>query len=310
MATQKLEEVLSKDKFNIPKYQRDYAWGKHNFIDLWEDLKEALDSNDTQGHFLGTIVVAKNPHNPAIYDLIDGQQRITTTFMLLYALICKSEYKDNLKIKFLLDKKGELKLELAPQNRDFFKELLKQAEIKQVDEKCEINTALEDQADTRGKKRLYEVFEAILDEVAKLEKEEIEDHIETLTNMVLMWLEESNSGKAIRTFQSVNDRGVPLNILDKLKSLLIYYSNRYCDGDKNDLDEFINVEFGEIFKTFLQIEEHKYISNIGNHQLNEADIFRYHAGSIEFEAVKSLGHYRNSNEDTYKKLKESLKSLA
>ncbi len=46
-----------------------------------------------------------------------------------------------------------------------------------------------------------------------------------------MWLEEQDSGKAIRMFQTVNDRGIPLLILDKLKSLLILYSNKYCKGN-------------------------------------------------------------------------------
>lgn len=37
-------EVFSKDKFSIPQYQRDYAWKRQNFVDLWEDLEEAIES--------------------------------------------------------------------------------------------------------------------------------------------------------------------------------------------------------------------------------------------------------------------------
>ena len=219
--------------------------------------------------------------------------------MLLYALICKSENKENLKTKFLLDEGGKLKLEVAPQNQEFFKKLLKQAEKGH-------NTELKGEADTQGKKNLYEVFQSILDKVANFDSNKAKVYIESLKAMILMWLEEPNSGRAIRTFQSVNDRGVPLNLLDKLKSLLIYYSNRYCKGD---LDEKINNDFGDIFKIFLQIEEHKYISSIGNQQFSESDIFRYHAGSIKFDNVDFLGHYRQSNENTYIELKNKLKVL-
>lgn len=292
-------EVFSKDKFSIPQYQRDYAWKRQNFVDLWEDLEEAIESKDSQGHFLGTIVVAPNKENSQIFDIIDGQQRTTTIFMLLYALATKCDNKETLKTKFLLDENGELKLEVAPQNQQFFEKLLKQAEKGH-------NTELKGEADTQGKKNLYEVFQSILDKVANFDSNKAKVYIESLKAMILMWLEEPNSGRAIRTFQSVNDRGVPLNLLDKLKSLLIYYSNRYCKGV---LDEKINNDFGDIFKIFLQIEEHKYISSIGNQQFSESDIFRYHAGSIKFDNVDFLGHYRQSNENTYIELKNKLKVL-
>lgn len=293
-------KVFGRDKFSIPQYQRDYAWKRQNFVDLWEDLEEAIESKDSQGHFLGTIVVAPNKENSQIFDIIDGQQRTTTIFMLLYALICKSENKENLKTKFLLDEDGKLKLEVAPQNQKFFEKLLKQAEKGH-------NTELKGEADTQGKKNLYEVFQSILDKVVNFDSNKTKVYIESLKAMILMWLEEPNSGRAIRTFQSVNDRGVPLNLLDKLKSLLIYYSNRYCKGD---LDEKINNDFGDIFKIFLQIEEHKYISSIGNQQFSESDIFRYYAGSIKFDNVDFLDDHRKSNENTYIELKNKLKVLA
>lgn len=311
MAQENVAKVFGRDKFSIPQYQRDYAWKRQNFVDLWEDLEEAIESKDSQGHFLGTIVVAPNKQNLQKFDIIDGQQRTTTIFMLLYALVSKCENKENLKTKFLLDESGELKLEVAPQNQQFFKKLLEQAEKGQ-------NVKLQDKADTQGKQNLYEVFQSILDKVAKFDSNKAKLYIESLKNMILMWLEEPNSGRAIRTFQSVNDRGVPLNLLDKLKSLLIYYSNRYCNGDEKtldfngqqiSLDEKINNDFGDIFKFFLRIEEHKYISSIGNQQFSESDIFRYHAGSIKFDNVDFLGHYRRSNENTYIELKNKLKVL-
>lgn len=298
-----VEKVFSRDKFSIPQYQRDYAWKKKNFEDLWEDLEEALDVSDIQGHFLGTIVVAPNDEDISKYDIIDGQQRTTTIFMFLYALICRSEYKENLKIKYLLDRKNQIKLEVAPQNQSFFQELLCEAD------KGVVSDEVKKKADTQGKQNLCEVFEVILDKVSGLKQEDVEKYTKTLLSMILMWLEEPNSGRAIRTFQSVNDRGVPLNLLDKLKSLLIYYSNTYCDGDKG-LDKLINNTFGDIFKTFLKIENHPHISSIGNQQFGESDIFRYHAGSIKFDDIEFLGHYRKSNEVTYDYLKSELKALA
>ncbi len=118
--------------------------------------------------------------------------------------------------------------------------------------------------------------------------------------MVLMRFEEPDPGRAIRTFQSVNDRGVPLLLLDKLKSLLIYYSNTFCDGKKG-LDQFINDHFGEIFKIFAKIKKSDHISSVGGP--DEGDIFRYHAGSQRFK------YYKSSTPETYEKLKDELKKV-
>ncbi|GAA8323238.1 hypothetical protein HpBT193_03870 [Helicobacter pylori] len=145
-----------------------------------------------------------------------------------------------------------------------------------------------------------------MDKVSKLNEEEVNERLEALLEMVLMRLEEPDPGRAIRTFQSVNDRGVPLLLLDKLKSLLIYYSNTFCDG-KRGLDQFINDHFGEIFKIFAKIKKSNHISSVGGS--DEGDIFRYHAGSQRFDGIKFLGHYKTSTENTYEKLKDELKKV-
>lgn len=142
-----------------------------------------------------------------------------------------------------------------------------------------------------------------MDKVSKLNKEEANERLEALLKMVLMRFEEPDPGRAIRTFQSVNDRGVPLLLLDKLKSLLIYYSNTFCDG-KRGLDQFINDHFGEIFKIFAKIKKSNHIS-----KFDEGDIFRYHAGSQRFDGIEFLGHYKTSTDNTYEKLKAELKKI-
>ncbi len=149
-------------------------------------------------------------------------------------------------------------------------------------------------------------MKAILDKVSKLSEEEVNERLEVLLEMVLMRLEEPDPGRAIRTFQSVNDRGVPLLLLDKLKSLLIYYSNTFCDG-KRGLDQFINDHFGEIFKIFAKIKKSNHISSVGG--FDEGDIFRYHAGSQRFDGIEFLGHYEASTNNTYEKLKDELKEI-
>ncbi|GAA7838194.1 DUF262 domain-containing protein [Helicobacter pylori] len=219
--------------------------------------------------------------------------------MLLHVLANEQNEKDKQETRKYLYQKGELKLEVASQNQSFFKALLEAAEKGNISH-CEKD------ADTEGKQNLFEVLKAILDKVSKLNKEEVNERLEVLLEMVLMRLEEPDPGRAIRTFQSVNDRGVPLLLLDKLKSLLIYYSNTFCDG-KRGLDQFINDHFGEIFKIFAKIKKSNHFSSVGGS--DEGDIFRHHAGSQRFDGIEFLGHYETSTDKTYEKLKDELKKI-
>ena len=93
---------------------------------------------------------------------------------------------------------------------------------------------------------------------------------------------EPNEGKAIRMFQAVNDRGVPLAKMDIVKSLLVYYSNRYLGGD---LDELVAEEFGKAFRSFSRIKRlagaagYK-IRQIDRDTFREDDVLRYHLPGI------------------------------
>ncbi|AEE69846.1 hypothetical protein HMPREF0462_0241 [Helicobacter pylori 83] len=248
------------------------------------------------------MVVANNEDNKKLYDIIDGQQRTTTIFMLLHVLANKQNEKDRQETRKYLYQKGELKLEVAPQNQSFFKALLEAAEKGNISH-CEKD------ADTEGKQNLFEVLKTILDKVSKLNKEEVNERLEALLEMVLMRFEEPDPRRAIRTFQSVNDRGVPLLFLDKLKSLLIYYSNTFCDG-KRGLDQFINDHFGEIFKIFAKIKKSNHISSVGDSNFDEGDIFHHHAGSQKFDGIEFLEHYKASTDNTCEKLKDELKEVS
>lgn len=131
-----LKDVFLESGYSIPNYQRDYAWKEKNFKDLWEDLEEAIEYNKKgQGHFIGTMVVAKNEDNKKLYDIIDGQQRTTTIFMLLHVLASKQNEEDKRETRKYLYQKGELKLEVAPQNQSFFKTLLEAAEKGNISQK-------------------------------------------------------------------------------------------------------------------------------------------------------------------------------
>lgn len=85
-----LGEILSNNKFNkiftIPPYQRLYAWDKEQIKILLDDFKNCMNDND-KTHFIGNIVVAKNEDN---FELVDGQQRLSTIFFLCVYMCFKN----------------------------------------------------------------------------------------------------------------------------------------------------------------------------------------------------------------------------
>ena len=67
----------------VPPYQRNYAWEEENYSDLWFDIVETFNGS-TEEYFLGSVVL-DNSTAPNL-TLIDGQQRVTTTTILICAL--------------------------------------------------------------------------------------------------------------------------------------------------------------------------------------------------------------------------------
>ena len=72
--------------FRVPDYQRSYVWGKEQMEELIEDLTDALAENPDKEYFLGSIVLQKYQETDQdlaynCYDLLDGQQRITTCLL-------------------------------------------------------------------------------------------------------------------------------------------------------------------------------------------------------------------------------------
>lgn len=77
-----------KSVFRIPVYQRRYEWTVEQVNKYFYDIESIALNQEIDGHFLGTVVFVKSsfPNMGSDYIIIDGQQRITTTFLLLKAL--------------------------------------------------------------------------------------------------------------------------------------------------------------------------------------------------------------------------------
>ncbi|QBR91857.1 DUF262 domain-containing protein [Nocardioides euryhalodurans] len=71
--------------YTVPIYQRNYAWGAQQIEQLIGDVHDALADGD-DGYFLGNLIVTRRPGREADYEVIDGQQRLTTLYLLLTIL--------------------------------------------------------------------------------------------------------------------------------------------------------------------------------------------------------------------------------
>ena len=74
-----IKKILVDDEnfFQIPDYQRPYSWDKENISDLIDDIITAFKRNNDEHYFCGSLVLVNNEADKR-YDIIDGQQRITT----------------------------------------------------------------------------------------------------------------------------------------------------------------------------------------------------------------------------------------
>lgn len=77
-------------QYQVPRYQRNYVWKEINWKELLVDIKFTVQNNESMpwSHFLGTIVLNKVDTQDGVdrYEIIDGQQRLTTIYVLLIAL--------------------------------------------------------------------------------------------------------------------------------------------------------------------------------------------------------------------------------
>ena len=95
---------IKEAKFIIPDYQREYSWDEEKCDILWEDITNFSKEKEEE-YFLGTIVICGNKEK---IEVIDGQQRITSLFLLLRAFYKKlEEMKEDDNIK-------GLKLQIEP----------------------------------------------------------------------------------------------------------------------------------------------------------------------------------------------------
>lgn len=261
--------------FRIPDYQRGYAWEKRQLEEFWEDLHSKRTS-----HYMGAITVERTNTDSGVpvYEVVDGQQRLTTIALLLSVLpepnILRSRFsyeESNENRRFLEDVLGAQAfaavsspdgtttypappLLTAPQNvyqrnlvaaKSFFSE--------KVSERSTGDLSSED-----------------------LKKRTVGDSVDGRLEFDFRILRPEYDAGVV--FETMNNRGKPLTLLEKLKNRLIFLAE--MAGGAKELRKEINSAWGEIYRALA--------SNPNRDPLDEDEFVAAH-----------LSVYRNPKESVY-----------
>ncbi|MBL0702514.1 MAG: DUF262 domain-containing protein [Sulfurospirillum sp.] len=262
----KLKDLFNGDRiFNIPKYQRTYAWKDENLEYFLEDL---LNQRGEKSYFLGTLLFHQknNRGEYEVIDVVDGQQRLTTIMIFMKSIIQILQNKNSTKVtsktfsRYIYD--GEnYKLELENEDNSFLQNAILNDNGASIQE-------------TPSQKRLMEAKIYFHKELSSLNIDLLERLIEILINSdVILYIVDKISD-ATQIFELLNDRGRKLTSLEGVKSFLMYRIG--CLDLKDDGEQAIN-SIQDNFSAIYRLIEKNSIS--------ENDLLRYH--TIAFENSKA-----------------------
>ena len=210
----------NKKQYSIPVYQRNYEWSKEQCVKLFDDI--LLAHKKDRYHFTGSVVFAplKTEKKIEYYVVIDGQQRLTTIYILIKALIDCAETereKDTLlSVIYNVDKFSQYdideasKLKLKPVKSDNKQlMLLMDEKIGQMDKSSGI---------FRNYTLFCELIKKTLAENEGFDVRNIYDGLEHLTCATIRLDEDDN---AQEIFERINSTGVPLSLADKIRNFVL-----------------------------------------------------------------------------------------
>lgn len=260
-AKAEFKKVFSEDFwFLIPEYQRSYVWETDNISELLEDLFYAFENKPENDYFLGSLVLKRtdNKEFPE-YEVLDGQQRLTTFFIMMAVLrdlIDDSKNKTTIHSK-IYQEKDELegipeRTRITYKIRDNVDEFIKKYIIEYngtSQEEHLIRIKNENNISLSHMANAILVMREILKHKADLPK--FVGYI--FSKALFIYVSTSNTEDAFRMFTILNDRGIPLTNADILKSQNIgVLSNEREIKKYAELWEDIEGKHGDGFDRFLQ----------------------------------------------------------
>lgn len=267
------EDMIS---FVIPSYQRAYSWrvgkdGRVGQVDTY--LNDIMDQPDTSSYFLGHYLFEKTQGNR--YELIDGQQRLTTTVIFMSCLvkelrkrgIISFEYNnttyatEQIYERYLQPRYGSQKFETVPEDSSFFNRFIIE---------CSSNNRIE--TGRRSERRIREAA-AFFEEkmAAQTDAQTLFKWFYVIDNAIITtFLLSGESAKltATQIFAFQNDRGLGLTTLEKLKAFLMHQIYRNNANNAISNIHSIEAKFASIYNYIERLET------------NEDTVLGYHCSAF------------------------------
>lgn len=239
-SVRQLLETGKNKKFIIPEYQRPYAWSDEQIQVLFDDLVEYTINDSESTYFLGTIVAYENDDQEQ--EIIDGQQRITTLFLLLRAVYSKLEHsleKEAIYLRSQIepaiweqdDLTGEVNLDKIlitskvmgdDGNQEFAKILVSG----KADPKSNSNYS-----------RNYIQLQNLIDDYATNEPLSFYRFVSNILNRaILLPIMADSQDTALTIFSTLNDRGLALSDADIFKAKI--YNRLDSQGKKDFIEKW------------------------------------------------------------------------
>lgn len=310
---------LNKEEFyRIPIYQRNYSWGYDNIEIFFNDV-----NSEKEGYYIGNLLITPTINVEKSYDVVDGQQRLTTIalmFLAIYHILLEKEElldlgdRDDKKLfTDLANKRYDLRRQLIytdSDDNDRSRLILLDDDMKMYGE---FLTILDDKLDYKpyknrkfGKRYHFikeliedEFFEKDLEGNYKDFKKSIADTYtfsEKLNSLEILRIKVDNLTDAFSIFTSFNSKGLPLTLIDLLKS---YYLKSATSSDLTD-DEALD-NWNELI-SYFEDDNGEARSNLVTQFLqNYYDTFESDSTS-SITKSESLRKYENlfeENDDSY-----------
>jgi hypothetical protein len=224
-----IEEAFRECFYIVPDYQREYVWTDKEVQQLLDDINEQIDAGSSREYFVGTVLVspaAEKNH----FEVIDGQQRLTTFFLLLCAL--KELFRGEPQVQTLsgliatgyTDREGNTRtsLKLEPRYETAGEVVSKLVELNTDPQGVRAGIQAAGITSFGSLENLINAYAAVhrylndnYDDPAKLRK-----YWGYLANNVVFIQISTDVSSALKIFETINERGVGLNPMDLLKNLL------------------------------------------------------------------------------------------
>ncbi len=231
-----LDGVVEKGVFEIPSYQRGYAWQKRQLEDFWNDLEHVSKLGD-KFHYMHSLTLREleNEFESSAFEIIDGQQRLATSLILLGILAKITQNKDP---KYSL-------INLEPILSYKYYGLSEAFRAIMEEEKD-----LERFQTSFYAKNLIDAYAFFKEKISDTPVGTLEKMFNSLIKKMLFSVVELNDNRIdpFSSFETINNRGKDLSTLELLKNRLHFVAHKICDEeDLENLQQEINDTYTRIY---------------------------------------------------------------